>query len=186
MTIIIGLTGKAGSGKDTVAEMLDSKGFMCIALAAPIKAMIEALYHHAGASTHYTEHPHKEDPCANLQGLSYRQMAQALGTEWAQQALGRQHLWTGLAHDRIAELVGNGYTKFCITDIRFPHEVEWLKRLGGAVWRIDRPTAKAVNAHISEQYQIPADWVCRNHGTLDELACIVNARIEIESTVIQP
>jgi hypothetical protein len=177
-TNIIALTGKAGAGKDTVAEILADAGFICLSLAAPIKSMLCELYGHAGLSAQeWAEHPNKETPCPVL-GMSYRQMAQTLGTEWAQYTLGNQHFWTTIATKKINQLALLGYQDFCITDLRFEHEERWLKAMGGEIWHIDRPNVAPAHPHISEQHAATPDWVCRNDGTLSDLTSLVRSQLD--------
>src|SRR5687768_3384285 len=73
---IIGITGRAGSGKDTVADYLvERHGFVKIAFADPIKQMLRQL------GVDCTDRSSKEQPHP-IYGKSPRQMAQYLGTEW--------------------------------------------------------------------------------------------------------
>jgi hypothetical protein len=58
----------------------------------------------------------------------------------------------------------------CVTDVRYPNEAERVKRLGGEVWRIERPGLES-DGHSSET-PLPAplsDITIRNDGDLDDL-----------------
>lgn len=152
--ILIGLTGAAGAGKDTVADRLCSAhGFERHAFAEPIRDMLTALLVSAGIDYgHLFARDLKELPVPHL-GVSSRQMMQRLGTEWGR-AL-HPDLWVRHAavtlglhdlphsspvHDRIV-----------LTDVRFPNEAAWIEQLGGRVIRVLRDVP-AVNAHESEQH----------------------------------
>lgn len=178
-TVIIGLSGPAGCGKDTLADALcDQAGFTRIALATPIKAMLEALYTHIGVPAGAWTARDKKETAHPMLGVSYREMMQTLGTEWAQHVLGRRHFLTAIAHDKIAAQIGEGTKRIVVTDIRFPHEAEWLRSIGGKLWAIDRPSIAPVRAHTSESHfdRLNADWIVRNHGSIDELSCIAVGR----------
>ena len=64
-----------------------------------------------------------------------------------------------------------------ITDTRFDNEADFIRRAGGTVWHIDRASAPAVRAHVSEQgvARLPGDRVIDNNGTLDDLRRAVRA-----------
>ena len=64
-----------------------------------------------------------------------------------------------------------------ITDTRFANEADFIRRAGGTVWHIDRASAPAVRAHVSEQgvARLPGDRVIDNNGTLDDLRRAVRA-----------
>ena len=71
-------------------------------------------------------------------------------------------------------------THFCISDVRFANEAQWVKDRGGVVWRIDRPSTVPVRAHRSEQeiYHFTPDAVINNSGTIDQLRQTVAMLIE--------
>jgi hypothetical protein len=155
---LIGLTGLAGVGKDTVAAQLTTQGFWCLGLADPIRTMIEALLQEVDADPEYTfERALKEAPIPGL-GASYRHLAQTLGTEWGRNLIAPD-FWLRIAAQKIKAIrtdrVQHSITGFtsagiCITDIRFNDEAQWLTAQGGVVWRIQRPGVQAVRNHISE------------------------------------
>lgn len=174
---LIGLAGAAGTGKDTAADHLEAAhGFARWAFAEPMRTMLEALLVECGQDHAYLFEPAlKELPVPGL-GVSYRHMAQTLGTEWGRQLLGEDFwlraagLCTGLSstdpgqnapvHDRIV-----------FSDVRFPNEAAWLRARGGVVVRIERPGAPGVRTHVSEQLldQLQPEHVILNAGRLVDL-----------------
>jgi hypothetical protein len=168
--LIIGLTGYAGAGKDTVAMMMGqeaaqrewgvAKGF---AFAEPIRRMLRAL----GVPQEYmTQRELKEIPVPGF-GYSYRQLAQTLGTEWAREHHG-EDFWTKAT----AVEVANAECDYAlITDVRFPNEAAWVRSMSGKIVRITRPDVARVNPHASERYvqEIEPDAVIFNAGTLPML-----------------
>ncbi len=161
--ILIGLTGKARSGKDTVGQMLVGYGLDRVAFADPIKRMlIEGL----GLGPEHVDSPLKEQPIPWL-GKSPRQLMQTLGTEWGR----AQHpeIWTLIAGREItaSRLAGRGVV---ITDVRFENEAAFVRRQGGEIWHIWRDV-EPVAAHSSEAGVAPlmGDRYIGNSGTLQEL-----------------
>lgn len=138
---LLGLTGKAGSGKDTAAIALRSLGFVRVAFADPIRDMLRAL----GVSEEHMSGPAKEMPVPHL-GLSYRRLAQTLGTEWGRTL--DPDFWIRVARERIACQLG--HSPVVVTDVRFDNEARLIREMGGALLQIERPGIPAVAAHVSE------------------------------------
>lgn len=166
---IIGLTGYAGSGKDTVRSILEEQGFAGMAFADPIRSMLRELLTSNGISDQYIDSREFKEAIIPELGVSYRQMAQTLGTEWGR-AL--QHdFWLRLAASYVADLAEGGCTHFVISDMRFANEAKWVRDHGGLIWNVSRPDTKPVRNHPSEQefLHFSADHVIDNSGTVDQL-----------------
>lgn len=181
---IIGLLGPAGSGKDTVREILAKHGYYGLAFADPIREMLKPLLLACGVDLSYMTARHlKEQPMPVL-GVSYRQLAQTLGTEWGR-AQGPD-FWLRIAAASMMEVSIStfGPPLFVISDVRFPNEAEWIRNLGGQVWRIDRPGVAPVREHTSETLveTITPDFVLDNNGSLDDLQVAVAAALALMST----
>lgn len=180
---LIGLTGLAGTGKDTVRRMLEEDHeFAGLAFADPIRHMLGALLAESGFSTQWMyDRALKEQPIDGL-GVSYRELAQTLGTEWGRKL--QPELWVRIAGQFIVDLRSQGERQFVISDVRFPNEAAWIKEAGGEVWRIDRPDAPAVRSHESESQvlAIAADRVLDNSGTVEDLWCQVAGLVGGEAT----
>jgi hypothetical protein len=176
---LIGLTGLAGTGKDTVREMLErDHGFTGLAFADPIRQMIRTLLAENGFDPEYMDdRALKELPIPAL-GVSYRNLAQTLGTEWGRKCMGRR-FWLQIAHAFIIEQRRQGGREFVVSDVRFANEAEWIKEAGGEVWRIERRAAAPVRDHESERHvvAIEADRVIVNNGTVEDLWCQVSALV---------
>lgn len=170
---LIGLTGPARSGKDSVADALAGKGMQSYALAGPLKAGLRAMF---DLTHEHTDGPLKEDPIDVLGGVTPRRLMQTLGTEWARHTV-HDDVWLWLAGrkwDRVVENCGRGLRGLVITDIRFDNEAEWIRDRGGAIFHVQRPGhASNVSFHASEAgvaYKPEAgDVRVLNDGTLDDL-----------------
>jgi hypothetical protein len=167
--LVIGLTGRAGSGKSTVAQMLvHDHGFEHIAFADPILAMLMALFHEANVpSGHATERDLKE--ALTPLGHSYRRMAQTLGTEWGRQTLDSS-FWVVVAARKLMPLLQRG-RPVVISDVRFANEAAFVRSFGAGLWHLRRPDIQPVAPHVSEQgvSVLQQDMVLVNHGTLQQL-----------------
>jgi hypothetical protein len=143
--ILIGLTGKAGSGKDTVADYLAaSRSFAKIAFADPIRRGIGVMF---GLPPTSFQHPHKEEAIASF-GKSPRQMMQTLGTEWGRNLV-HPDVWLILAKELTQTNLGDGQS-VVITDVRFENEAQLIRSLGGVIWHLNRTVAGTQHSHISE------------------------------------
>jgi len=143
---IVGITGPAGAGKDTVADYLcEHHGYVKYALAAPIKTALNALF--GWPNDNWDDREWKETLIDWL-GRSPRNLAQTLGTEWGRECV-HPELWLLLAEMNInAHTLARGVV---IPDIRFENEAAWLRdRMGGQLWHVYRPKTKKVEAHSSE------------------------------------
>lgn len=146
---LIGLTGKAGVGKDTVADYLVANyGFTKYSLADPIKDMLAVI----GVDARTRETKEKPHP---VFGASPRRMAQTLGTEWGRMCI-RNDFWLKAAELHIETVkMGNAldsvptFNGIVIPDVRFENEAAWLRAQGGRLWHIIRDVP-AVEAHSSE------------------------------------
>ena len=180
---IIGLTGLAGAGKDTVRAILESDhGYIGLGFADPIRNMLRTLLTDNGFSELWMEERAlKEQPIPTL-GKSYRELAQTLGTEWGRATLG-QDFWLRIAQAYIDQIrvQFRGAVEFCISDVRFTNEAEWVRSSGGVIWRVERPGTQAVRGHVSEQgaTTIKPDRTLINDGSIDDLAVLVNSIINM-------
>ena len=131
--------------------------------------MVRELLVANGCSADYMERRDlKETPIPGL-GVSYRHLAQTLGTDWARAHFGAG-FWVRTLATRVAGLRVQGRRLFVVSDVRFANEAEWIRGQGGEVWLIDRPGLAPVRQHVSECVQFRIDQVLRNDGTLDDLA----------------
>jgi hypothetical protein len=172
--LLLGLTGRKGSGKDTVAEILRREhGFHTLAFADPLKAAARDWY---GLSREQTDGPLAVKEAVDERwGLSPREIMQRLGTEVGRSI--HRETWTRYAMRRIDAAPGN----WAITDCRFPNEASVIVFRGGFVVRIDRPGfgTGLHEGHASERGvdEIRPDAVLLNDGTLDTLATRVAALV---------
>lgn len=169
---IIALTGAAGSGKSTVADHLEKRGYVRVKFAGPLKDMLRAI----GLTERQIEGDQKEVPCELLAGVTTRRAMQTLGTEWGRDIISPD-LWVGLWRARVEQILANGAFGIIADDCRFQNEHSAVRALGGDVWRIIRPSFVGTDlSHVSESgaSSLPADVAIVNACGIPELLEMVD------------
>lgn len=170
-TLLIGLTGYAGSGKDTVRQILEGRaGFTGIAFADPVREMLGVLLDNCQVHRSWmVDRDKKEQPMPKIDA-SYRKMAQTLGTDWGCNMVDPD-LWVKVAAARIDILDKTARAGIVVSDVRYPNEAAMIKERGGHIWHILRPGVQPVREHSSEQHirTIPYDYVIDNQSSIQNL-----------------
>ena len=165
--MIIGLSGYARSGKDTVAELLClNYAFKRVAFADPIREAILTLNPKIDSITHVSHRVEDYGWEVAKQEPEIRRLLQVMGTEVGRKMFG-ENIWIDMAFKQAEQ-----YQQVVIPDVRFPNEADAIKELGGIIWRINRHGLNGINEHRSEHamdsYMV--DHVIYNDGSLDELS----------------
>jgi cytidylate kinase len=175
--MIIGLTGFAQSGKDSVAKYLvEDHGYRRIAFADSIRDLLYEMDPFVDGDYHLKVLVDAYGWDIIKQKKEVRRMLQNLGVG-ARKVFG-DNFWVARAMLKI-----NGFQDKCvITDVRFTNEAEAIKQYDNAqIWRVKRPGVEAVNNHISEtqmaDYKV--DQILSNQGTLEELRELVRTRVSL-------
>lgn len=161
---LIGLIGRARSGKDTVAGYLCRRHmFTQVAFADPVKEMLEVAF----GNVNFREGD-REAPLPWL-GKSPRQLMQTLGTGWGRDMI-HQDLWTLITEQKVLQAIEHTHN-LVVSDVRYYNEADMVLKHGGELWFVSRNTSEQVNPHSSET----ADWsrwplkTIENNGSLEEL-----------------
>lgn len=166
MMRLIGLTGKAGTGKDTFAGFLNKHlSFEPYSFAGPLKDACCGLF---GWTRHQIDHDREFKEAVDPRwGFSPRRAMQLMGTEYGRQML-RDDLWIHMAKIRLDETRKEG---LLVTDVRFENEATWIRENGGLLIHLERPGLQSVAAHASEAGVefVEGDMVVVNSGSMDAL-----------------
>ena len=187
---IIGLTGKARAGKDTVADILED----LVDGTVRREAFADRLKLIAALSLGITVHPDDvgtsgirrwADQFKSAESVvvldarnavvaktSGREFLQRLGTEGIREVLGETTLLDAVPFDPDVDLL-------ILTDVRTVAEARRIREAGGDIWRVVRPGAGAGD-HKTER-PIPddlVDEVVNNSGTIAELWQAVRALLD--------
>ena len=173
--MIIGLSGYAQSGKDTVAKVLvEHYGFTRVAFADKIRQLANEVNPLVGDSMHLNELLDEYGWDVAKQNSYVRQFLQQLGVG-ARKLFGEE-FWIDRALASIFQ-----HENTVVTDVRFVNEADMIKHQDGQLWRVKRPGINAVNSHISEHdldsYKV--DQILHNGGTVEELELLVQQRMDI-------
>jgi len=172
---IIGITGRAAAGKDTVSdficaqEKLRGQLVVKIACAGQLKVLCAGVFKNAfntPSSAFFGTQEDKEAPLEEVPGWTGRKILQFVGTECFRHI--HEDIWVRatIGHARDL-LVNRGCNMVVVSDVRFISEAEAIKNAGGIIIRVKRPEADAVEAiHASETQLalIKEDFVLDNQG----------------------
>jgi hypothetical protein len=174
--IVVALTGKPGSGKDTLADLITpALGFQRIAFADALRREIAESWRLPISML--TDRATKEwsipalaiGLCSDLgflrwchdQGLS---LSEPRSARWVMQNWGDYQRRSNPAHYAqivarwIQRQIGIGWTRFVVTDLRYPVEAEAIAIFGARTIRLHRDTtaelAQDTAAHSSENYDL--------------------------------
>ena len=173
MTKIIGLTGRAGAGKDTVADLLvAARGGRKIAYAGPLKEACAALF---CLTPHQLHDPTGKETMDPRWGRTPRQIMQYVGTDLLRTQFDVE-IFRKTARFRIEAAVAAGEPLVVVTDCRFENEADLVREHGGVVWHVQREaTGTTETSHVSERHLLvgTSDVVVENNGTLESLRRLV-------------
>jgi hypothetical protein len=174
---ILGLSGYARSGKDTVADYLsESCGYVKMSFADPMKQALLTIDPNIdfGEGRAYLSQAIKVGwDELKKNSTEIRPLLQRLGTEVGRNMWG-EDFWVNAAINSIPD-----GSKIVFADVRFPNEAKAISALGGQVWRIERDGVGPANSHVSETALdgYSYDLSIKNSGSLEELYSAVKNSI---------
>lgn len=177
---IIAITGRAGAGKDTLAEELElNYEYTVLRFADPLKDMVCTLL---GIDREELENrERKEDPVYGIGGASRRRLMQTLGTEWGRQYINTD-LWATATIQRAIEAVQEG-RHVVIPDCRFINEAEAIRKAGGVVLEVSREAHIVDQQTLNHSSEAPLprsliDGIVRNDSSIEDLKLRLQLRLE--------
>lgn len=140
--MLIGLAGKAGVGKDTIAKIIQKHtGCRIVSFADPLRKACSNMFGWDIDELKSMEFKETVDP---EWGFTPRRALQLLGTEFGRNL--DPDLWVKLLGKEI------GDDSAVIPDVRFENEAEWIRSKGGEVIHIwgNQIKTTSENQHVSE------------------------------------
>ena len=165
---LIGISGKARAGKDTIATHLWlDQGFTRIAFADPLKQAAKEIF---GLKDAHISDDSLKEVVIEYWGLTPRQIFQRLGTEAVRGVFG-EDVWVkrfAQAYEAIRST-----DDIVVPDVREDIEAEFIRSQGGVIIQVIRDGAGlsgAEGAHRTENgLRTAAEFVIHNNSTLDAL-----------------
>jgi hypothetical protein len=166
--MIIGISGWAGSGKDTVTDFM---GFPKASFGQTIKDALFALNPTIDGKS-LQELVIAEGWDTVKRRSEVRGLLQRFGTEVGREMFG-ENFWVDITLHRLPL----GIT--VVPDVRFKNEAETIRKKGGILWRVSRAGVTAPNDHVSEHDldDYPFDTIIYNNGSIDELYEIIKKEL---------
>ena len=131
--MIIGIAGKMGCGKDYICNnlivpLLKKQGlsFLQVSFADQIKVNV------------MTKNDVSFEDVYVSKSVNTRRLLQIEGTENGRNVLG-ENVWINYLDNWITVYKSRGIEHFICTDVRFKNELEYIKKSGGIVIKIDAP-----------------------------------------------
>jgi hypothetical protein len=181
--MIIGLTGYAQSGKDTVAKILvENYGYTRVAFADKIREFLyetNPMYDSMAGEPVFVKAKVDRDGWENAKKSPHiRRLLQNSGV--AARKIFGEDFWVNQVFKDI-----DPSSNIVITDVRFSNEAEAIKLITqftgieSQVWRIKRIGVDAVNAHVSESQMddYPVDQIFTNNSSIEDLELMVKTRM---------
>jgi len=176
--MVIGLTGQAQAGKDTVAAIIrqlydySPVAVHKLALADPVKDTTAAMFavDRGLLDTQEGKASYDED-----WGLTLREMAQLVGTEVGRNI--RSDLWLKRWMMDAERIIADLYTPnlVIVPDVRYLNEAKMLRdHYDATIVKIVRPDIESEDTHESEQITVVPDETIINDGHVGDLEQLVD------------
>lgn len=178
--MLVGVCGKAGAGKDTVADYLvNNHSFKKISLADPIKRMVKDVFVLDDHTVY--DRVAREQPLPQWNDWSVRKLLQIIGTELFRGNID-DAVWVKSLFYRVQSDPENNYV---VPDVRFPNELNYLSEncpefFTIKVIRDGYEGNVGFKRHESEAYDLKTDYTFYNNGSFDDLYAQVDEVLKKE------
>lgn len=158
---LIGITGLAGSGKNTFAEAVVQEGWKLYSFSDPIKNGLAAMF---GFPRDWLDDKETKESVVHPYGVSLQHMMQTLGTEWGMRLI-HSDVWILRAKRFVAE-ASLIYPGVVISDVTSPEQAKFIRDNGGLLVHLVRG---GVTLDEVVKWFEPDDLVVYNDDSIDRL-----------------
>lgn len=144
---LIGLVGKAGSGKDTLADEIAADGWEKVAFADSLKRMCIDYLGLSHDDAYTQEGKMRMNP---NWGMTNRTILQKVGTDAMRNGFDKD-VWVKILQIRIRKMLDEG-RKVVITDCRFDNEAQMVEDMGGLVVEVVRDSQSRNLSSVEQQH----------------------------------
>ena len=162
--MLIGFSGKKGSGKSYFADYLvNNKLFIKLSFASPLKEITKILFN---LSDEDVKDPIKKELINPKFNASPRELMQWLGTDIMREEFNKKFnysgsIWIDSVKDKIKTLLEDN-KDVVIDDVRFQNEVDMIHSLGGIVINLrndlDNTLNNSTSTHSSENQKLTFNY----------------------------
>lgn len=162
--MLIGFSGKKGSGKSYFADYLvNHKLFIKLSFASPLKEITKILFN---LSDEDVKDPIKKELINPKFNASPRELMQWLGTDIMREEFNKKFnysgsIWIDSVKDKVKTLLDNN-KDVVIDDVRFQNEVDMIHSLGGIVINLrndlDNTLNNSTSTHSSENQKLTFNY----------------------------
>ena len=162
--MLIGFSGKKGSGKSFFADYLvNNKLFIKLSFASPLREITKILFN---LSDEDVKDPIKKELINPKFNASPRELMQWLGTDIMREEFNKKFnysgsIWIDSVKDKVKTLLDNN-KDVVIDDVRFQNEVDMIHSLGGIVINLrndlDNTLNNSTSTHSSENQKLTFNY----------------------------
>ena len=162
--MLIGFSGKKGSGKSYFADYLvNNKLFIKLSFASPLKEITKILFN---LSDEDVKDPIKKELINPKFNASPRELMQWLGTDIMREEFNKKFnysgsIWIDSVKDKVKTLLDDN-KDVVIDDVRFQNEVDMIHSLGGIVINLrndlDNTLNNSTSTHSSENQKLTFNY----------------------------
>ena len=162
--MLIGFSGKKGSGKSYFADYLvNNKLFIKLSFASPLKEITKILFN---LSDEDVKDPIKKELINPKFNASPRELMQWLGTDIMREEFNKKFnysgsIWIDSVKDKVKTLLDDN-KDVVIDDVRFQNEVDMIHSLGGIVINLrndlDNTLTNSTSTHSSENQKLTFNY----------------------------
>lgn len=162
--MILGISGKAESGKDTIANIIKeiSPNTIILHFGDALKDIVSRAFNISREILDTQDGKKEIYPYLNI---TNREILQKVGT------LFRENFFEDIWINNVINQIDCSNDKiYIIPDVRYPKELEAIQSIGGIIIRVERPGIKVMNHHSETALDnYPFEYIIDNNGTIKDL-----------------